>query len=682
MAEEFAESPRNFSSDASLRRGDGWVAVGIPTASGGTLWRISFSPGIGGVDVEIDGGGLRVERRRGESGAWLRTEADSRIEFFDRAFARSDVNTGGGLLAEPISKQPSRLDPLLSGGSSGDAFGGSGLGDLNGDGVVDGADLAIQLSGGADSPWGGMADLNGDGVIDGADMSIQLSGGADSPWGGMPDLNGDGVVDGSDLAISLSGAPESPWSGAGWEDLNGDGVVDGSDLALKLGDAPPDANWNGAGWNDLDGSGANDGADLAIELAGRIKVRRADVAGRPRFIEGGVSVAEDSADDGAGSGGSSDGTSQTGGTPPTVDPTTPVTPPAPGGGEGQPGESRPNLPIPVLLSDSLLETTGTSLYVAPGITEEILASGGMPVRVVYQMIDPTASQGLASAEHVAAWVESQWGSDPTGWFVLDYEVPHMTNLAKGLQNPQDPAYLQTRDSLVAAIRELKVRFPNARWSYYGMPSLPSWFAVNGANHTHVSIPISALEPILEQRRNNYQAVIDECDFVCPTIYDRHDERNSPTPAAAAQSVNNTRLRNERLITLSKSLVANSDRPDRPVLPFVNLWYAPGGIGEDYRMIPRDQVRSKQIEPAVAAGAESIVVWTAAGFYARLATLPDQPSNQEQQQVRAAFASDLLDGAPSSWQDMAVRQEIVNDFANEIRALLETIVEVRAAASPE
>ncbi len=113
MAEEFAESPRNFSSDASLRRGEGWVAVGIPTASGGTLWRISFSPGIGGVDVEIDGGGLRVERRRGESGAWLRTEADSRIEFFDRAFARSDVNTGGGLLAEPISKQPSRLDPLL-----------------------------------------------------------------------------------------------------------------------------------------------------------------------------------------------------------------------------------------------------------------------------------------------------------------------------------------------------------------------------------------------------------------------------------------------------------------------------------------------------------------------------------------------------------------------------------------
>ena len=356
----------------------------------------------------------------------------------------------------------------------------------------------------------------------------------------------------------------------------------------------------------------------------------------------------------------------------------PVTPPA--GDVGSPGESRPNLPIPVLLSDSLLETVGTSLYVSPGTTEEILAAGGVPARVVYQMIDPTASQGLASAEHIATWVESQWGSDPSGWFILDYEVPHFSNLSKGLQNPEDPSFIQTRDSLVAALRDLKVRFPNARWSIYGMPSLPSWFAVNGSNHTHVSIPMDQLEPILEQRRNVYQAIIDECDFLCPTIYDRHDERNSPTPAAAAQSQQNTKLRNERVVALCKQMVGNSARPDRPVLPFVNLWYAPGGIGEDFRLIPRDQIRAKQLEPAIAAGADSIVVWTAAGFYARLATLPDEPSNQEQQQVRAAFAADLLEGPPSSWQSLQIRQEIVDDYALEIRALLDSIVEVRAAAS--
>jgi len=46
------------------------------------------------------------------------------------------------------------------------------VGDLNGDGVVDGADLGVLLS-----AWGGAggADLNGDGVIDGADLGILLS---------------------------------------------------------------------------------------------------------------------------------------------------------------------------------------------------------------------------------------------------------------------------------------------------------------------------------------------------------------------------------------------------------------------------------------------------------------------------------------------------------------------------
>jgi len=44
------------------------------------------------------------------------------------------------------------------------------------------------------------------------------------------DLNGDGLVDGADLAILLG-----QWGADGPADLNGDGVVDGADLALLLG---------------------------------------------------------------------------------------------------------------------------------------------------------------------------------------------------------------------------------------------------------------------------------------------------------------------------------------------------------------------------------------------------------------------------------------------------------------
>jgi hypothetical protein len=47
---------------------------------------------------------------------------------------------------------------------------------------------------------------------------------------GDPDLNGDGVVDGADLGLLLGA-----WGGSGPADLNGDGVVDGADLGLLLG---------------------------------------------------------------------------------------------------------------------------------------------------------------------------------------------------------------------------------------------------------------------------------------------------------------------------------------------------------------------------------------------------------------------------------------------------------------
>lgn len=50
-----------------------------------------------------------------------------------------------------------------------------------------------------------------------------------SPPASPADLNGDGVVDGADLGLLLVG-----WGGSGAGDINGDGIVDGADLGLLL----------------------------------------------------------------------------------------------------------------------------------------------------------------------------------------------------------------------------------------------------------------------------------------------------------------------------------------------------------------------------------------------------------------------------------------------------------------
>lgn len=101
--------------------------------------------------------------------------------------------------------------------------------DLNGDGAVNAADLAILLG-----SWGGCPtlppDLNGDGVVGAADLAIML--GSWGSKGGPPDLNEDGIVNAADLANLLGRwgdiLPPCP-------DLDGDGDIDAGDLAILLG---------------------------------------------------------------------------------------------------------------------------------------------------------------------------------------------------------------------------------------------------------------------------------------------------------------------------------------------------------------------------------------------------------------------------------------------------------------
>jgi hypothetical protein len=61
-------------------------------------------------------------------------------------------------------------------------------------------------------------------------VTVTLSATIDPGAPGNPaDLNGDGVVDGVDLGVLLSG-----WGGDGTSDLDGNGITDGLDLGILL----------------------------------------------------------------------------------------------------------------------------------------------------------------------------------------------------------------------------------------------------------------------------------------------------------------------------------------------------------------------------------------------------------------------------------------------------------------
>jgi len=88
--------------------------------------------------------------------------------------------------------------------------------DLNGDGVVDGADLGVLLDAWGSGP--GQADLNGDGVVDGADLGLLLS-----AWGSK-------CESGDITAIKLAGTPIN-----GFPDFRPDLAFNiGSDIWLSI----------------------------------------------------------------------------------------------------------------------------------------------------------------------------------------------------------------------------------------------------------------------------------------------------------------------------------------------------------------------------------------------------------------------------------------------------------------
>jgi uncharacterized surface protein with fasciclin (FAS1) repeats len=108
--------------------------------------------------------------------------------------------------------------------------------DMNGDGVIDDADM--------------MTDTNGDGVIDDADM--------------MTDTNGDGVIDEADMAVTDDATnTETGTTTITLTDTNNDGVVDGNDVADSNNDGVVDEqDYTAAGVTDTNNDGVIDEQDI------------------------------------------------------------------------------------------------------------------------------------------------------------------------------------------------------------------------------------------------------------------------------------------------------------------------------------------------------------------------------------------------------------------------------------
>lgn len=156
---------------------------------------------IGGNTATLEGGGVHMQgdlsyevtgttfdSNVADSGAGLYTNAVSGI-VVDTRFQRGTAAEGGGIRNEqPDQESLSIGSSLFCGSIGGDVVGSwedlddanhfleecSPLGDLDGDGIVNGADLSLLLGMWSTNGFPYGADLNFDGFVDGADLTIQL----------------------------------------------------------------------------------------------------------------------------------------------------------------------------------------------------------------------------------------------------------------------------------------------------------------------------------------------------------------------------------------------------------------------------------------------------------------------------------------------------------------------------
>jgi hypothetical protein len=164
IASESTDTVREF----KLPRTGGGVLTPLTTLSGfGELTSVDFDDS--GRMHLVDGGGVKVFERNA-TGAWVPGDAGAfngvSVGSVVR-IAKSRSNFDPTIHAKPgwDNITPADLEPL--GTNVPDC-----LGDLNGDGSVDGADLAIFL--GAWGGNGGLADLDENGTVNGADLAIIL----------------------------------------------------------------------------------------------------------------------------------------------------------------------------------------------------------------------------------------------------------------------------------------------------------------------------------------------------------------------------------------------------------------------------------------------------------------------------------------------------------------------------
>ncbi len=289
---------------------------------------------------------------------------------------------------------------------------------------------------------------------------------------------------------------------------------------------------------------------------------------------------------------------------------------------------------------------------------------------------PSYKTGVIDIYAIAKEVITRTNGNPSTWMMLDFEEPFFANLDKDPNSPERQATIQT---MVAAIRAMKARWPESKWTFYGIPNLPYWIQGKG----WASVTREQKREMLQKVADAAAPLVAESDWVSVSIYDYYDTRmlvsGSPdsirgTPESVCADGRAWRMAQ---VELAKLLAK-----DKPVIPNVCPFWVPGGVAPYCRLIQPRTFIENQIAPAIEAGATGFALWTGMNYRVQITTHVDDQGSETTSEKnfgvkewRKAFTQDYFGGRePTNWNDPQVRQKLSIDTS---RSIIETLTNIRA-----
>lgn len=258
--------------------------------------------------------------------------------------------------------------------------------------------------------------------------------------------------------------------------------------------------------------------------------------------------------------------------------------------------------------------------------------------------DPTSQQtAKVDGEKVVAAVKAAKGANPSGWVMLDYEVPFDSIFWNG---KTDPRFNGMVASMIEAIKYAKAQLPNCKFTYYGVPNVRYYVANKGWNDMPEWAKIQARQECMDV----YLSVVKEMDWISPCLYDRFDPAMHDVSERASLAARESAFR-LNAVQICDMLRDAAGKPDLPIIPSIGVVYSDHGKATVWDPIKGEEFRSDQVDPSLMAGADGFFLWSSLEYNAWVASLAwvPTPGEQPRADARATLAKLFYNNvAPASW----------------------------------